>query len=497
MSTEDSNLANIVSIAKKKCNFQDGNNLEYSSLAVNNTNDIEKGQQNCHEVLNKNQIYSVLYNELFNSKKWFIFDNTPNISIKLFFSITFYFIVSLSIVFLNYQIFSGMAHYPIFVSWFQQLVGLLTMYLLGQLAKISPFLNNYIDHFELEFGIIKKVWFLSLAFVGMIAFSNTCLKYVLISTYQVARSTTILFNIILAYIVLGQRTSFKSIIACLVVVIGFIIGALDPTTLSLFGVIMGMGSSAVQAIYNVLIKKHLNTVNNNQLTLLTYQLYLSSVLFIPLVLITKEYECAVLLYPINGFTSKTIQIWFSLILSGLLSILINFATFILIKVTNPVTFNIVAMCKACVQTIGGILFFNEPITIQSFLGILLTILGSYWYSISKDYFEKSSTNEPLSSRKNLGNTNHDITNNTCKIVEFVEINQININNTIDEISESEDEDKYIEVLKVDNNKILAEKSFKYHSNYSTDTKSTEDSSQNLESDSSSTISVDDGSGFDE
>jgi hypothetical protein len=41
----------------------------------------------------------------------------------------------------------------------------------------------------------------------MIVFNNLCLEYVEITFYQVARSLTIVFNIVFAYFVWGEKTS--------------------------------------------------------------------------------------------------------------------------------------------------------------------------------------------------------------------------------------------------------------------------------------------------
>jgi GDP-fucose transporter C1 len=48
-----------------------------------------------------------------------------------------------------------------------------------------------------------KVLPLSLIFVGMIAFNNICLQYVAVSFYNVARSLSIVFNVIFTYLILG------------------------------------------------------------------------------------------------------------------------------------------------------------------------------------------------------------------------------------------------------------------------------------------------------
>ena len=58
----------------------------------------------------------------------------------------------------------------------------------------------------------------------MITFNNLCLKYVGVSFYYVSRSLTTVFNVIMSYIILGQKTSMKAIICCGIIILGFYLG---------------------------------------------------------------------------------------------------------------------------------------------------------------------------------------------------------------------------------------------------------------------------------
>jgi GDP-fucose transporter C1 len=51
-------------------------------------------------------------------------------------------------------------------------------------------------------AVARKVGVLSLVFVGMVTFNNLCLKYVEVSFYNVARSLTIVFNVMLSFTIL-------------------------------------------------------------------------------------------------------------------------------------------------------------------------------------------------------------------------------------------------------------------------------------------------------
>lgn len=51
-------------------------------------------------------------------------------------------------------------------------------------------------------AVARKVGVLSFVFVGMVTFNNLCLKFVEVSFYNVARSLTIVFNVMLSFTIL-------------------------------------------------------------------------------------------------------------------------------------------------------------------------------------------------------------------------------------------------------------------------------------------------------
>uniref|UniRef100_A0A0G4FKI7 Sugar phosphate transporter domain-containing protein n=1 Tax=Chromera velia CCMP2878 TaxID=1169474 RepID=A0A0G4FKI7_9ALVE len=216
-------------------------------------------------------------------------------------------------------------------------------------------------------------------FVGMIASSNLCLKYVLMSTYQVARSLTLIFNVIVTYLLLGQTTSTKCLMACLVVCSGFVVGAMDSMTLSMTGVALGGLSSGFQAVYMVMIKKSLAFVDGDQNRLMTYNMSISSFLFLPIIVLADEIGAFYEL-PWNINDPAFFAIWPMLIFSAAMGVLIGIASYLCVKCTSPLTFNITGYAKACLQSLGGIIFLGDPVTYNSLGGILLTLFGSFWYS---------------------------------------------------------------------------------------------------------------------
>eukprot|EP00921_Rhytidocystis_pertsovi_P027052 GHVQ01043604.1.p1 GENE.GHVQ01043604.1~~GHVQ01043604.1.p1 ORF type:complete len:516 (+),score=37.70 GHVQ01043604.1:213-1760(+) len=289
-------------------------------------------------------------------------------------AIMMYCFVSISIVYLNWWVFTVSFKYPVVVSWIQQCVGLCVYYLLsiiGHFGGVEPLKVFPLRRPELVTAF--KVLPLTLSFVCMVGSANVCLKYAQVSTYQVARSLTLIMTAFLSRVVLHQFLSFKTILACCVVVVGFFVGALDPSTLTFLGVLFGITSSFFQGLYNVMIKRSLVHVQGNTNMMLLYNLSMALILFIPIILLADETRA---FYHLPTEPS----VWLGIAGSGCLATLLNLVSFQCVKVTSPLSFNVVGMGKACVQSAGGIIFLGDRVSINSLMGILLTLIGSGWYS---------------------------------------------------------------------------------------------------------------------
>lgn len=314
---------------------------------------------------------------------------------EIAFGIVLYCSVSLATVFFNRYIFTTAFKFPVFVSWLQQVVGLLCYILLSQTGKHYARLS-FLPIVKVNLDTVKSVIPMCVTFVAMLSFANICLKQVYVSTYQTARSLTLLFNLLLSKLVLSAHISRLSWCACFAVIFGFVVGSCDRSTLSTAGVITGSCSSFFQALYSVLVKRSLHLVDDNTNVLLFYTLLVSTVLFIPAIFLAGEFN--VWEDIVNGHLLRQL---FPILCSGLLGITLTFATYYCIKATSPVTFSVLGYGKACVQSLMGIVFLGEKVTVQSISGILLTLAGSFWYSLIKIGESKQAASESVPDPREL------------------------------------------------------------------------------------------------
>jgi drug/metabolite transporter (DMT)-like permease len=143
---------------------------------------------------------------------------------------------------------------------------------------------NQFPVFDYSLPIAKKTLVLSVLFVGMITFNNVCLQYVEVSFYNVARSLTIVFNVVFTYFILSETTSLMTCSTLLIVVLGFVVSAwrvsgccrlvcLTPNlcsqlgtegevNFSLIGTLFGVASSAFVSLNAIFTKSCLAVVDS-------------------------------------------------------------------------------------------------------------------------------------------------------------------------------------------------------------------------------------------
>lgn len=295
-------------------------------------------------------------------------------SVRIFLVVAFYFVISIALVFLNKNIMVKDFEFPLFITWWQLVVAIVSVWILGIVGRSVPAVSM-IPPMEFNIEIAKKIAPLALCFVGMVSFNNLCLLYVEVTFYQVARSLTICFSLVFTYTILHQTTSWPAVRACFVVMIGFIIGSIGELHFSWLGVIFGVTSSAFVALYGIYVKKVMPFVDGDQWRLLIYNTILSIFFMIPVIFIGGEVDglLASELFYLSGT-------WVNMTITGIFGFVLNIAVFLQIKYTSPLTNNISGTLKACVQTLLAMLVYRNPISLMNGLGIFLVIFGSFWYS---------------------------------------------------------------------------------------------------------------------
>lgn len=329
-----------------------------------------------------------------------------------------YWVVSISMVYLNKILMSNEGvsiPAPLFVTWYQCVVTVAICWvagLCGQRAQKNAASNpqytavsvnengesvpsnppkpSFFAQFpkaEYAMGTAKKIFPLSLVFVGMITFNNLCLKWVEVSFYNVARSLTIVFNVFLSRIFLGIPTSFKTIVCLGIVICGFLMGSHGELNFSLIGTLAGVMSSLFVSLNSIFTKKVLPVVDDNHWKLTFYNNVNASVLFLPLIYI---FEGDIILGAQEQLTSSAF--WSAMSVAGFFGFSIGIVTVLQIKATSPLTHNISGTAKAALQSLMAFYIWGNTPTVMGVLGIFTVLGGSLIYTFVK--MSENASNAP-------------------------------------------------------------------------------------------------------
>lgn len=294
-----------------------------------------------------------------------------------------YWMVSISMVFLNKFILSGTfgdQDLTIFAAWYQSLsaVGCVLAVSYGSEKCRMGVKVPRVDPKQL---LSKTILMLSMSSVASLTFNNLMLKNIGVAFYQVARSFTIIFTIILSACVLGKGLTVRSVIACLLVVSGFII-AIDQEdvtgTLSIMGVIYGLLASFTAAISGILFKQAEPVIDKDALKLAYYNNLNCMVMFVPLAVGSGQLWAV-----LESEFIYSLKFWFVLTLTGCLSLAIGWVSALQIKYTSPVAHHLSINAKSVVQTVLAVLFYQEPKTLYWWVGNLLVVTGVLIYALTK------------------------------------------------------------------------------------------------------------------
>jgi GDP-fucose transporter C1 len=318
-----------------------------------------------------------------------------------------YWFVSISMVYLNKALMSSKEvsiDAPLFVTWFQCVVTALICWGAGEVGtrmqkRSTDFLpvkqsdadddhkgkskgSGFFAQFpkaEYNRATAEKIFPLSVVFVGMITFNNLCLKWVEVSFYNVARSLTIVFNVVFSSVMLGSPTSPKTGLCLLVVILGFFMGANGELNFSVKGTVAGIASSLFVSLNSIFTKKVLPAVDNDHWKLTFYNNINAIVLFLPLM----AYFEAGIIYEALGHQLTSGLFWSAMCVAGFFGFSIGIVTVLQIKATSPLSHNISGTAKAAVQSMMAFYIWGNQATFLGVTGIFVVLGGSLLYTLVK------------------------------------------------------------------------------------------------------------------
>lgn len=240
----------------------------------------------------------------------------------------------------------------------------------------------------------KYIWPASLCFSSTIILNNACLSMAKLSTYSVAKSTTLIWNVIFQYILLKVRLPLTTILSCFLIISGVAVGSLDTSTLSPFALIAGCLSSIFQSLFNTCIGVALPKTNNDTSEVLVRNQELSSVFLVIYIIASKELANLIRFSPCFDVSSNLfLSCWLVFFLTTAFAAGVNKFTFMVIGLTEPSTFSVIGFTKSGIQVAGGWFIYKDPASVKSVTSVILTLSGSLIYGITRGTAGNNSNKE--------------------------------------------------------------------------------------------------------
>ena len=190
-----------------------------------------------------------------------------------------------------------------------------------------------------------------------------------------ARSLSLVFNVIFTYLVLGTETSKLTCATLGFIILGFYLGIEGEVNFSLIGTICGVVSSVFVSLNGIYTKKILPKVDGDKSLLLYYNNVNGAILFFPLIIL---FESSLLQEHYMKLFS--ISFWIAMTATGLMGFGIGLVTVMQVKYTSPLTHNISGTAKAACQSLLAFYIWGNEATFRGVLGILIVIFGSGLYT---------------------------------------------------------------------------------------------------------------------
>ena len=276
----------------------------------------------------------------------------------------------------------------VFITWSQCLISLLTI------VGVTAFRRIFVSHVAwlnvpLSSFMHTDILALSFSFIGVIVTNNLLLKHIGVAFYQVARSSTLIFTVLLSRLIMKVPITYHVAISCLLTVAGFMVTVdqeMIISSLSWKGILYGILASIFAAFSGICVKRAGWLLRDSSIDISLTMNANSFVLLFPLLIGTGQLK-----FGLKSYQFASWDMCWCLILSGILSLLVGWASNKVISLTSPLTHNMSINGKSLLQTVIAVLVRGESKTNIWWLGNVLVTCGllTYGFSVSQAHLQEA------------------------------------------------------------------------------------------------------------
>lgn len=232
---------------------------------------------------------------------------------------------------------------------------------------------RFFEHKPFEQKTVIGFGILNGASIGLL---NLSLGFNSVGFYQMTKLAIIPCTILLEILFFGKKFSKRIQFSLAVLLLGVGIATVTDVQLNALGSILSLLAIVTTCVAQIMT----NTIQKKFKVSSTQLLYQSCPYQAGTLLITGPFLDG-LLTDQNVFAFKyTSQVVAFIILSCLISVSVNFSTFLVIGKTSPVTYQVLGHLKTCLVLAFGYVLLHDPFNWRNILGILIALIGMVLYS---------------------------------------------------------------------------------------------------------------------
>jgi solute carrier family 35 protein E3 len=228
----------------------------------------------------------------------------------------------------------------------------------------------------------KPLILMALSFAAYNVASQANLNLNTIGFYQISKILVTPAVMIAQLCLFGMGTTFEVKFCVLLMCIGVGLATVSELSITIVGFCVGMAAVIGAAQQQIVIKRFQQNLeaSSNQL-LLAYTPYCFAVLMLmsPIDGLLPDHKFANVLEWMQSDYATPAHIAF-IIGSGFCGLFVSLSTFLFIKSTGPLTYNIVGHLKTISILTTGYFFFHEDMNQQKVAGIVIAMIAVIWYS---------------------------------------------------------------------------------------------------------------------
>jgi solute carrier family 35 protein E3 len=241
-----------------------------------------------------------------------------------------------------------------------------------------------------------KVLPLSILFCLNIILGNISLRFVPVSFMQTVKSSVPAFSVALQVLFMGKEFDSKTYMSVFLVVFGVAASTVSEIEFEMTGFLCAVVSSITTAAQAILIGKVLTGEHRlDSMNLVYYMALPSAIILLPF---CYNYELDKILYEWDMLNLSGILILFA---SGAIAYGLNVTSFLVVKHTSALTYNVAGNFKIILSIAVSVLIFRNPIGLINILGCAIAIVGVWMYNTHRMHVNRLEQEGKKSQEKEL------------------------------------------------------------------------------------------------